>query len=138
MATLRQKKLAEALAMSIENGETPTKKDLLVSVGYPESTATTYPGKVLEQKGVREELEDLGFSEATAKKVVAEILINGEEESARLKAADMVFKVHGTYAPTESKNLNVDVKVEAKDSTKHDSLREEYEAKLRESYLLDE
>jgi len=135
MPTLRQKRLAKELILN-EIREPPLQaKDLLVNVCYRESVATTKPGEIIASVGVQEALDELGFTEANAKKVVAKILLNGKEESAQLKAADMIFKVKGSYAPTESKNLNVDVKVEAKDLNKHDTLREEYEAKLRQSYL---
>lgn len=105
MASIRQKRLAKAI---IENSQSPKGKtagQLLESVGYPHSTATTYPGAVIEQKGVQEELQNLGFDEESAKKVVKSILTKGKDEN-RLKAADMIFKVTGGYAPEKSINLN--------------------------------
>lgn len=112
MATLRQKKLAKAIVENAQSTETKTAGQLLVSVGYPESTATTYPGAVIEQKGVQEELENLGFDAESAKKVVKSILAKGKEEN-RLKAADMIFKVTGDYAP--DKHLVVTQKLIAAD-----------------------
>lgn len=135
MATLRQKRLAREIVLNEARKEPLNKTDLVVSAGYAEITAKANAGFIIEQPGVQEALDELGFTEANAKKVVAKILLNGKEESAQLKAADMIFKVKGSYAPTESKNLNVDVKVDSKDLSKHDTLREEYEAKLRQSYL---
>lgn len=135
MATLRQKRLAKELILNEIREEPLNAGALLEKVGYSESVASARPGTVISSEGVKEALDELGFTEANAKKVVAKILLSGKEESAQLKAADMIFKVKGSYAPTESKNLNVDVKLESKDLGKHDSLREEYEAKLKQSYL---
>lgn len=137
MPTLKQQKLAQGIVDAMQMDVMPTKAELLVSAGYSEVTAYASPSRQIELKGTQEALADLGFSEEAAKKVVAEILSSGQEEGARLKAADMIFKVHGTYAPIESKNLNVDVKVDVKDLSKHDALRMKYETELRAS-LLDE
>lgn len=104
MGTLRQKRLAEALIENQKKAVPANKGELLVSVGYPLSTATTYPGQVLEQKGVKEELALLGFSEDKAKEVVGQILSDDTiAPKSRLTAADMVFKVHGSYASDKLK-----------------------------------
>lgn len=109
MATLRQKELAKAIVDNAKSGSKKNKKELLASVGYPLSTATTYPQEVIEQKGVQEELANLGFDTESAKKVVKSILANGKKEENRLKAADMIFKVVGEYAP--EKHLVVTKKI---------------------------
>ena len=56
------------------------------------------------------ELKKLGFDSNNAKRVVSQIL-NDEsaEPKDRLKASEMVFKVHGDYAPEKHVNLNVEV-----------------------------
>lgn len=60
----------------------------------------------MESKGTQAELSALGFTEENAKAVTASILLNEKEASRdRLKAAEMTFKVHGTFQP-ESTNDN--------------------------------
>lgn len=129
MATIRQKKLAKAIVENLENPEPKTKGELLESVGYSPDTAKAKPGEIIEQKGVQEELIRLGFTEDNAKSVVAEILNNPSvDPNSRLKAADMTFKVHGSYAP--EKSVQVQVKGEVKDFAKYQKVKEKYEAEL--------
>ncbi len=60
---------------------------------------------MIESAGVQEALEDLGFNENSAKKVVAEIMLNEKvDPNARLKATDQVFKVRGSYEADKSVN----------------------------------
>lgn len=82
---------------------------MLEKVGYSENLVKQ-PGRVIEAVGVQEELEELGFDTESAKKVVKSILGKGKEEN-RLKAADMIFKVQGTYAPEKSVHLNVNANI---------------------------
>lgn len=109
MATLRQKKLADAL---IENSlaNTPlNKQELVASVGYSEKVAEKKATEIIESKGTQEELRKRGFDPDTAREVVGEILLAGENDNVKLKAADMIFKVHGNYAAEKHLNVNVDV-----------------------------
>ncbi len=103
MATLRQQKLAREIIKNASR-ETPlNKKELVVSSGYSEITAESSAHIILEQKGVQEELSALGFTEENAKAVTAQILLNPNERAGdRLKAAEMTFKVHGSFQPDES------------------------------------
>lgn len=114
MATLRQKRLAKVLVLNNTANKPLNAGELLESVGYAKSVAEAKPTEIIQQKGVQQELAKLGFDPETAKSVVAEILIAGTEDSSRLKAADMVFKVHGSYAAEKHINLNIDV-----ESTEH-------------------
>lgn len=107
MSTIRQKKLAKAIVENIQSKESLTAKDLLISAGYDETTANASSTRTLEQPGVVKELSILGFTEENAKSVVATIMNGDYEPNARLKAADMTFKVHGSYAP-EKKALSVE------------------------------
>lgn len=112
MATQRQKKLAKAIVENLQSKETKTAGELLEKVGYSKNTAEGKPGEVMEQKGVQEELTILGFTEENAKSVVASIMNNPDMESqSRLKAADMTFKVHGSYAPEKNVNVNLNADV---------------------------
>lgn len=107
MSTQRQKKLAKAIVENLESKQPITAGELLENVGYSKNTAEAKPGEIMEQKGVQEELENLGFTEFNAKSVVASIMNNeGEKSTDRLKAAEMTFKVHGSFAPEKSINLN--------------------------------
>lgn len=97
MATQKQKKLAKELIKNSQLAKPKNAGQLLENVGYAKNTAEAIPGVILGQKGLIEELEKLGFNEDNAKRVVGDIL-NKSEDNNRLKAADMVFKVHGSYA----------------------------------------
>ncbi len=55
---------------------------------------------------MQEELENLGFDAESAKKVVTNILKRGKEEN-RLKAAQEIFKVTGSYAPDKHLNMTI-------------------------------
>lgn len=125
MATLKEKKLAKAIVANSTSINPLNKKQLLVSAGYDETTASATPSRVIDQKGVQEELEILGFNETNAKTVVSEIMMNDEADSGhRLKAADMVFKTFGTYAPERRVNLNIDGDLTRREEELRDSLRE--------------
>lgn len=106
MATLKQKKLAEEIVQNLSEGNKKTAKELLVSSGYSEKSAKSSSKEIIEQKGVQQELIVRGFDPETAKSVVAEILVGAEEDRDRLKAADMIFKVNGEYAPEKHINMN--------------------------------
>lgn len=112
MATDLQRDLAKAI---IENTSLPRDKrknrgELVKSVGYAAKTASRKSTIILTSKGVQEALDDYGFNETNAKKVVSEIMLDrGEDPNVRLKATDQVFKVRGAYAPEKSVNLNMNV-----------------------------
>lgn len=122
MSTLRQKKVAKAVVESLSQ-EKPTAQKVLESAGYGTSLQN-HPKRVLESAGVIEELKILGFDTDTAKGVVAEILIAGENDSVKLKAADMVFKVQGEYAPERHVNLNLDADLTTREQELGQTLRE--------------
>jgi hypothetical protein len=108
MPTIRQKKVAKKLVENLNAEQPLNKKEILVSSGYSEITADSSAKIILESEGVKEELKTVyGFDPDTAKNVVADILIGGEEDRDRLKAADMIFKVHGSYAAEKHANFNV-------------------------------
>jgi len=97
MATLKQKRVAR-LIVENTNLDKPLNAGQIVEKGRYGKGAMIHPNSVLESKGVKEELKILGFDEDSAKKVVAEILNNGKEEN-RIRAAQEIFKVQGSYAP---------------------------------------
>ena len=104
MATLLQKNLAQEIVTDAKRRKQGKKskngKELLVSAGYDLTTAEASPGRTIKQKGVKEELKKLGFSEEGAKKVVVEIMYDSNvQPTARLQATRQVFEVHGTFAP---------------------------------------
>ena len=106
MATLLQRELAQNIVKNAKRTKKLNKKELVVSSGYSEITGIAHAGEIIAQKGVQEELENLGFDIDSAKKVVQSILKRGREEN-RLKAAQEVFKVEGAYAPEKRVNLNI-------------------------------
>ena len=117
MATVKQKNLAKEVVNNIKREKPLNKGELLGLVGYAKKTQTHKCGLVFEQKGVQEELKELGFDENSAKQVVKEIMLNPKvDPSTRLKATDQVFKVRGSYAPekkdiTGNMNLDADRKI---------------------------
>jgi hypothetical protein len=131
MATTKQKRVAKLI---IENTllDTPlTGGEIVENSGYGESMKL-YPKRVIDTEGVTQALAEYGFTEDNAKRVVTDILLNEDERAeTRLKASDMVFKVHGTYAPEKSTavNVNVDARLEDKDGL--NAIREEFENKLK-------
>jgi hypothetical protein len=104
MATQNQKKIAKLIIENATLDQPLNGGEMLEKVGYSPNLVKQ-PGRVLESDGVQEELEKYGFTEDNAKMVVMEILLNGDADAnPRLKAADMVFKVKGSYAP-EKKDI---------------------------------
>lgn len=136
MGTIRQKKLAKAIVENMASKKPKTAGQLLENVGYAENTATGIPSVIIESKGVQEELIELGFSEDRAKRVVAKIMNSEEiEPNTRLKAADMTFKIHGSYAPEKSTSVDIQIKGDVKDFEKYDAVRLKYEEELRASLI---
>lgn len=99
MATLKQQKLAKGIVDNLAAKHPKTKQELVSEAGYSDLTADRASKDIIESDGVKETLVSFGFDPETAKGVVAEILIGGENDTVKLKAADMIFKVHDTYAP---------------------------------------
>lgn len=118
MATVRQKKLARVIVENAGLDKPLNAGQMLEKVGYSKSMAKAKAGEMLESKGVKEELEVLGFTEEAAMKVVQEIMHNPEvDPSARLKATDQVFKVRGTYAPEKKLVGNIDLNDKHRDKS---------------------
>lgn len=107
MGTIRQKKLAQAVVKNFSLAKPLNKQELVASVDYSLLNADRNAKAILEAPGVNQELVILGFDPEKAKEVVSEILIGGENDTVKLKAADMIFKVHGTYAAEKHVNLNI-------------------------------
>lgn len=126
MATLRQKRVAKAIVDNLKVDKPRSAGAVLKSVGYG-TGLQNQPKRVLQSEGVQEELKNYGFDPETAKEVVAEILIGGENDTVKLKAADMIFKVHSTYAPEKHISVNFN-----QENTKLDSLIDEIEQRLDE------
>lgn len=108
MATLKQKKVAKLIVENLTKDQPPSAGSMLKSVGYG-TALQDQPGRVINSIGVKEELKHYGFDPETAKMVVGQIMMDGENDSVKLKAADMIFKVGGTYAAEKHVNLNLDV-----------------------------
>lgn len=113
MATINEQKLAKEIVENLHRDKPKNKKELLVSAGYSEVTAEANPGRVIEQKGVQQELRKYGFNEEDAKAVVVEIMNSKfEEGNVRLNAAKEVFKVVGSYAAEKTFNLTATTSVD--------------------------
>lgn len=106
--SIRQMELAKEILLNIKRtGKAKKNKGQLVeSVGYSKTVAMHKPGEVMEQVGVKEALKSFGFDEESAKAILTEIMTNPKEKGEnRIKAAQEVFKVFGTYAPEKSIGL---------------------------------
>ena len=59
-------------------------------------------------------------------------LLDGRrKEETQVRALDMAYKLRGSYAPTESKNLNVNVKADASKLEEYKDIRNQFEDELR-------
>lgn len=106
MATTKQRKLAKVIVENAAADKPLTAGQMLEKVGYSQNLVKQ-PGRVIATEGVQEALEEMGFTEENAMRVVTEIMLNGDVNPvARLKATDQLFKVKGTYAPEKTVNLN--------------------------------
>jgi len=112
--TPRQRKVAQIIVDSAR-GKRPDIKnsgDIVIAGGYSPAIKDS-PKDVLNTTGVTIALRELGFNPEGAKKVVESIMYNeNSADKDRLKASDMVFKVHGTYAPDKHVSLNIDTTVD--------------------------
>jgi len=99
-------------------------------------TANAIAVENLQKPLIQEELKKLGFDSNNAKQVVAHILNDEEAEHRdRLKAADMVFSVDGTYAATKTQALNLNVEAKIEDKSGLEAIRKEYEEKVKQQLL---
>ena len=128
MPTLKQKKLAKEIVENLESSEPKSAGEILESIGYSKAIAKN-PKMAIEGKGVQEELEVLGFSEEAAKGVVASILHHSDNDMARLKASDQMFKVLGSYAPEKRENVNLNLNSNI--TPKSQALAKQYEEEMR-------
>lgn len=110
MPTILQDRLAQEIVKNSKRRKPLNKRDLVVSGGYSITVAEAKPDEILTQKGVIESLENYGFTEDNAKKVVSHILLRSKREDMRLRASEQVFKVLGSYAPEKSINVNINTK----------------------------
>lgn len=109
--TIKQKRVARRLIKAVQSNESITAGELVAEVGYSQEMQDN-PGRVLNSPGVQDELNKMGFTEEKAREVVGRILADESiKPEPRLKAAEMVFKVHGTFAAEKHANLNVNVDV---------------------------
>lgn len=113
MPTVRQKKLAKVIIENANLDNGLNAGQMLEKVGYSKSVAKAKSADIIGSQGVKDALDDFGFSEDNAKKVVGEILLKADaQDKDRLKAADMVFDVHGSKAPQKHININTNVSIE--------------------------
>lgn len=65
MATEQQKILADAIVANrkLPKDQRKNKKELLVSIGYSPVTAKAIPKEIMESKGVKEALREMGLTE---------------------------------------------------------------------------
>mgnify|MGYP001565764267 CR=1 FL=1 len=127
MASIRQKRVVAHILKNLTSVKPMTGGQIVQASGYGPSMRL-YPGKILESKGVKKELRELGFSVESADVVVWEMLHKARKEDVRIKAAQEIYKRLGAYKDTEqgaTKTLIVNVsapaaakyKIKAQDGT---------------------
>lgn len=107
MPTIKQRRVAKGLIDNLAAKKPSTQKEIIEAAGYSPKTASNAATQIMQNEGVKESLISFGFNEERAKEVVAEILVAGENDTVKLKAAEMIFKVHGTFAAEKHVNLNI-------------------------------
>lgn len=104
MSTRQQEKLAQAIKNYALSGVRISKKELLKSVDYSPNTAHGHANKILKAEGTLKALEAAGISTENADNVVKSILNTKTvyemiTPDNQLRAADMIYKRLGAYAP---------------------------------------
>lgn len=128
MPTIRQEKLADKLIENFKSSSPKNKQDLVVSVGYSEMSGEKKATEIIESKGTQKALEIRGFTPEKAKEVVASIMTSERVKPRdRLTAADMTFKVHGSYAPEKRVVQQTTVEGTPQDYVEAKALAERYE-----------
>ncbi len=112
--TPRQRRVAKIM-LDVAQGkrlDIKSQGDIVIAGGYSPALKDS-PKTLLNTRGVEVALKELGFNPEGAKKVVESILYNeNSADKDRLKASDMVFKVHGTYAAEKHVSLNIDAQID--------------------------
>lgn len=127
----RHKQVAKALLENLAQGSPLTRQELLVEkVNYTPMTAQSQGESIITHPMVQQELAEQGFTEANAKKVSGNILLDEEAANKdRLRAAELAFKVFGTFAAEKHVSTNLNVNAEAT-PTELRAIIEESEAKM--------
>lgn len=113
MATIRQKKLAQAIVENAKSSKPRNKMELVASVGYSTKSSKHKQKEIIQSKGVLNELFLMGFSEDKAKETVGRIVQFGNSDEVQLSAAKEIFKVHGSYAPDKHEHFGVSIQISA-------------------------
>lgn len=130
MSTFKQKSLAKTIIKNAVLYKPLNAGEMLEKVGYSKSVADAKAKDIIQSVGVQNALAEYGFTEDNAKKVVTDILLDDNQRAeTRLKAAEQVFKVQGSYAPEKVQTVNIDIKI---DDTDAEAIRAEYETKLQD------
>lgn len=114
-ATLRQKRVAKLKVENLNLDKPLTDGEIVERSGFGPSMKKN-PHVIMKSKGVLMELKAIGFHEDNAKRVVGEILDDhNNEPKDRLKASELIFKVHGSFAPDKHINVSLQVSSEERD-----------------------
>jgi hypothetical protein len=113
MPSIRQKRAARIILQEVENlangNEVKTGGDIVDASGYGKSMRL-YPGRILESKGVRAELKNLGFSVEAADSVVWNLMHKSKSDKVKISAAQEMYKRLGAYEDTRqgaTKNIHI-------------------------------
>lgn len=111
MVSQKQRKVAQNLIENLTLDKPKTSGEIVESSGYGKSMRL-FPGRILESKGVKEELRRLGFSIEAADQVIWKLLHTAKKEDTKIKAAQEVYKRMGAYEDTKqgaTKTLTIQI-----------------------------
>ena len=111
MPTQKQKKVAEAIVENIHSPNPLNGGDIVEKSGYGKSMRL-FPGRILESKGVKEHLKQLGFSLEAADQVIWRLLHTGKKEETKIKAAQEIYKRMGGYAESNEQAKTIIINID--------------------------
>jgi len=100
----RQKRLARNIVDNVIRDKPLNAGELVVRSSYSEKAGRSHPSTYIKTKGVKKALENMGFSEFNAMRIIGEILTQPLDKMSltpenQIRAAQEVFKIRGSYAP---------------------------------------
>lgn len=119
---------AQIIVDSVRARKDISKAEIVRQAGYSKQQEKS-PTNVLASEGVKIALAELGFTLDRADETVASILTGKRtKDETKLKAADIIYKRLGGYAP--DKSISVSVKGDVKDFEKYREIAGKYEEEL--------
>lgn len=133
MSTIKQKKFVREVIKNAKRSKPLNVGKLVENGGYSKSMAKN-PYKVLGSKGVKKELNRLGFSTKNADQIITKLL-KSQNQAIQLKACQEIYKRHGAYAPEKRHSTNVNTTTLSRyDNPRTLKIVKKYEDELRKTF----